>query len=385
VTALLLLSLSGCNFLIERDHLFQRPHETELSSHLNPGDFITVSTQEDLEQAIRYMVGNHVERGLLRIGRFDAGGVEAAVLKAVQEIGLDPLVDYAVSMFSHQILSEIHGHGYVELEFSIAYQRTQGQVADVRTVYSEAIAASHLERLLREGGTYLAMLCPVHVANVGFFERTIQNFYYSQALEIVTLPQVQINLSPSAGGSGQRVASIELNFGFDHSILTQMRADLHRAVEDLTRDMPDLTTGEQLIWLAEALAAHVSPNTGFVQNPPINLTRPHPIISTAYGALVERQATSEGFAMAFRALLDLLRIHSYVVLGELDGFRHAWNIVRIHGEYYHFDISRLAQYGAESTLFLSEVIMLELGYSWDLSLYPRSLGELSYSDFVIEQ
>lgn len=57
----------------------------------------------------------------------------------------------------------------------------------------------------------------------------------------------------------------------------------------------------------------------------------------AYGALVLRQAVCEGIACAFKLLCNRVGLPSIVALGNAGGERHAWNLVRVHGKFYHVD------------------------------------------------
>jgi len=64
--------------------------------------------------------------------------------------------------------------------------------------------------------------------------------------------------------------------------------------------------------------------------------------STAYGALVEGNASCEGYARAMQLLLDLQGIDCYIVTGEAtssagETVGHAWNKVRIDGDWYQLD------------------------------------------------
>ncbi len=64
--------------------------------------------------------------------------------------------------------------------------------------------------------------------------------------------------------------------------------------------------------------------------------------STVYGALVEKSASCEGYARAMQLLLSTQNIECYIITGEatnLAGVKggHAWNKVRIDGDWYHLD------------------------------------------------
>lgn len=62
-------------------------------------------------------------------------------------------------------------------------------------------------------------------------------------------------------------------------------------------------------------------------------------IRSAYGALVEGKAVCEGYARAFQYLLHQADIPSMLVFGQAGGVNHAWNMVRIDGQWYHADIT----------------------------------------------
>ncbi len=58
---------------------------------------------------------------------------------------------------------------------------------------------------------------------------------------------------------------------------------------------------------------------------------------TAYGALLSGQAVCEGYASAFRILMDRLGIPCIVVSSE--EMEHGWNMVQLDGQWYHVDVT----------------------------------------------
>jgi len=59
----------------------------------------------------------------------------------------------------------------------------------------------------------------------------------------------------------------------------------------------------------------------------------------AYGAIVEGKAVCEGYAEAYQYLLYLSGIRSHIITGVGNSEAHAWNLVRIDGEYYQTDVT----------------------------------------------
>ena len=62
-----------------------------------------------------------------------------------------------------------------------------------------------------------------------------------------------------------------------------------------------------------------------------------PESNSSYGVLALGVGVCEGYAKAFKHLLDRLNIESMLVVGTSRGENHAWNLVKIEGEYYHID------------------------------------------------
>lgn len=59
----------------------------------------------------------------------------------------------------------------------------------------------------------------------------------------------------------------------------------------------------------------------------------------AYGAMVDGTAVCEGYTEAFQYLLAQVGIQSHKAVGRANGGPHAWNLVRIDGDYYYTDVT----------------------------------------------
>lgn len=58
-----------------------------------------------------------------------------------------------------------------------------------------------------------------------------------------------------------------------------------------------------------------------------------------YGALVYGMCVCEGYALTFQCLAEALELDSIVVSGETGSGHHAWNLVRVDGQWYHVDVT----------------------------------------------
>ncbi len=60
---------------------------------------------------------------------------------------------------------------------------------------------------------------------------------------------------------------------------------------------------------------------------------------TIYGTLISNTAVCDGFTKVMQILLDKVNIDSIIVTGYLQDQPHAWNLVKINGEWYHLDLT----------------------------------------------
>lgn len=60
---------------------------------------------------------------------------------------------------------------------------------------------------------------------------------------------------------------------------------------------------------------------------------------TMYGALINGIAVCQGYAYSAKLLLEMAGIEAHIVTGTANGIAHAWNKVRIGGEYYNLDVT----------------------------------------------
>ncbi len=63
------------------------------------------------------------------------------------------------------------------------------------------------------------------------------------------------------------------------------------------------------------------------------------VVNTAYGALIEGRAMCGGYARAFGLIMKKLGIESMYVTGTADGGPHAWNMIKLDGNFYHIDLT----------------------------------------------
>ncbi|WP_179136188.1 stalk domain-containing protein [Paenibacillus sp. 32352] len=99
---------------------------------------------------------------------------------------------------------------------------------------------------------------------------------------------------------------------------------------------PSMTDFQKIYIFNKYLANHVTYDFDNFMNNTI------PKVSyTPEGALIKGVAVCQGYAEAMKLLLDKAGIENKIIIGEANGPKgwegHAWNLVKLNGEYYHVD------------------------------------------------
>lgn len=348
VLALLLagiLTLTGCTALLERHSISIAPYEPVASSGSGPSS-LRVETYQGLVNAVLYLVTQGEEHGVLSLYNYTAQDVEAdltrACLEVVQE---DPLGAYAVDYIKHDYSLIV---SYYEVNIDITYRRTPEQVASIVSVTGSSAIRRELRRTLTSFSSEAVLRVSYFAEDEDYILDLVRQAYYDAPAAALGQPEVTVSLYPAAGQ--QRIVEISLTYPESPEVLLQRSQELKELALEL---VPESATAESLYSIvrsrltAEEGAGHTS----------------------AYDALVEGVADSEGAALAYQLLCDQAKVECVVVLGERDGAPHFWNIVTEDGqEYRHVDLS--------AGLFaVTDAELTEHGaYAWDGAEYPACVS-----------
>lgn len=343
----LLTVLSGCSAMLEREYQSVEPH-IRLSVAEDDSNAVWAESYSELQSAILAQVKAHQEVGVIRLKNWK-GDVEEQLTRACDEIShSDPLGAYAVDRIQHSFTRMV---SYYEATITIDYRRSAEQIAAVTTVTgSGAIRAELLDAL--DG------FVPETVFQINYFDETqdadyirnlIREAYYDLPAAALGMPKAQVNLYPDAGS--RRVVEVLLTYPEDTKTLQGKRVQLEDAATDLVEPY---RTG-----LADRVLASVLFSTLRERSDADGAAG-----STAYHALVEGAADSEGMALAYKELCDLTELPCQVVEGDLDGVPHFWTIVTLEEGSFHVDPSR------EDGILLTDAQMAQAGYTWPEGEYP---------------
>ena len=139
----------------------------------------------------------------------------------------------------------------------------------------------------------------------------------------------------------------------------------------------ELAVHDYIIETAEYDSNRLSLLPFFEENP--NNTNP-------YGALVDGRAVCEGYSSAFQLLMDMIGVECITVRGESNADRdpHAWNMVRLDGEWYCVDVTwddpivlgAVSEQAAHRYFNVTSDFMRETKHFWDGESVPEAEGTL---------
>jgi hypothetical protein len=373
--ALALMSISGCSAILEGDELVVSRHAGATRPEVTARS-VEVRDFDELTAAIAGFVQSHDDTGVINVYGY-SGEIDEDVARACGEIMENtPMGAYAVSDIAWDIARIV---SYYEVEIDISYRRTRRQLEAMVTASSQRFLREELQDIMRryeESAVIYTRLGDIKPDEVRGY---IEEIYYANPLEIIMLPVVGVDVFPDHGS--ERIVEITLGQRNPSNISLTYTAALAVAARNIAETASGESDGELLLALLGALTDTAEYDADAAR---IGQYSTQNFNATAYGALVYGLAVGEGYAMAYKTLCDELGIECVVVLGALGANAHAWNIVRVGGDYYHIDAAMCDESGVEAAFLMGDADMQGAGYVWDSANYPPCSGPLTYADFLPE-
>lgn len=146
--------------------------------------------------------------------------------------------------------------------------------------------------------------------------------------EIFYSTQFKYRYYPDSGN-----AEIAPEYLFDKKKIKEHQKAMQSRVEKLARPAKDMDETGKLLYIHDFICQNVKYDK-------LKKAYSHEII----GALGQGVAVCEGIAKAVKILCDALGIWCIIALSEANPeqgikYRHAWNVIRVGGNYYHFDVT----------------------------------------------
>ncbi|MGN1147007.1 MAG: transglutaminase domain-containing protein [Lachnospiraceae bacterium] len=230
--------------------------------------------------------------------------------------------------------------GEVALDNNIEFNEEEEAAAEVREVDFAVTANSALSEYLA-----INMLSGVTVIDVsGFDEAADTDFLADAFLEAY----YQNPLILGVGGYRINRAGTAVKVAYDEDAATtcgkqeEIRKKISEVVAKIITD--DMTELEKELVINQYLCETCEYDNAALDNAAQNnyayVDEEFNDSFTAYGALINGRCVCAGYAAAFKLLADAAGLESVVVTGTLEGnLPHAWNKVRIDGEWEILDVT----------------------------------------------
>ena len=355
---LTVLMLSGCSALFSDTYYSEKEFQGNQSIDLD-SDVQMVHNYAELRRLVFNMMNNHEESAAIRFAGY-TGNVVSDISSVCNAIKTESAYGaYCVDYISYDLTQIV---SYYEAAISISYKYTVEELHLLKNTSNHEGFSELLALELSEKSPKVIVKVNNGVSDHGTVTELIHQSIREHPLALSYYPEFSVRIF--SGNTSQKI--YEVNVMYDEQIDDEDRVDKMRAVIDKT------TTS--LVGKPEA-------NRAFEAAQILSKQCAFDLLggNTAYDALIEKTADSEGVASAFKAICDELEIECQIVNGKLDREEHFWNIVKIEDAYYHFDIAVLAERGAEQSLFVSDANQ-QINYWWDQSIYPNCVGGLTYSN-----
>lgn len=166
---------------------------------------------------------------------------------------------------------------------------------------------------------------------------------------------------------------VSISYSFDVDELKSIKAETTQLVADAVKKIgaDGMSDYEKVC----AVNEYLCDNVYYPDSEPYE-----PTTHTAYGALNNGCAVCEGYACAAKLILNSYGIECDIEVGDcLNGGGHAWNLVKLDGEWYQLDVTWNDQSNGRSDYLLVTDEYMKKSRTWEESDYPVS-SKTPYSE-----
>lgn len=354
------LCLCGCSGLYNKEYLSVNEYEiTEQESYVS-SDKITVRNFNGLKQAIlRFAYAGETEGRVVFDSSYEGDLLEDMASACWQVRTQDALCAYCVENIAYELTKIVTtNEANVYINYS-SFCESADNIIHLPFSYG---IESRLEEALENRDRNLVVLVSSSSYSAEDIEMLLTKIYRENPTLVPREPQASVTMYSGTGS--QRLYEISINYGLTSEELEQRMAALQAIDAFSNVDISSLNEYQRALMACQYLIDNCSLTDNDSDN-------------TAYAALVNHQANSEGMAFAYVELCRQLDLDCYIVYGQLFWEDYCWNIVKVDGSYYHVDASECIRSGLEGS-FLKNDEGFWGNYRWDVASYPKCTGESLY-------
>ena len=361
--ALLLAALCGCSRLVPSSYTLVTPHDAGAKSEPQ-SDVLTVRDYKTLKNALRTLVQNGVEHGVIHTNQY-AGDVEEDLPAAVYEIAReDPIGAYAIDYITHDCTLIV---AYYEIKIDITFRDVRTPLDEIEYVGSETEANRLLCRALENYDDHLTLYATY--PGKPDYEALVQDYCDAHLKEHAAQPELTATSYPA--DARNRIVELVFDYPASRLELRNMQQDVTeslRAAEIYVRYCTSET--EKAALLFTYLAERFPYQEGSSRTP-------------VYSALCQGIADSKSMAQSWQLLCDEAGLTCQTVSGMRGSESYYWNIMKLDGGYCHVDILRDLLGGGTLRLRYDEDMTGE--YYWDQPQMPACPAPVPEEEPPIEE
>ena len=337
--------LSGCS-AFEQTYVVEADYPLAARKEISPDDTLTVSGLADLREGIRSVVADGLEsRTILFDASYASNPAEDLAAACWQVRTEDALCIYCVENIAYELTQIV---SVTEAKISVTYSPKAIPVADIvsmpyATELNECIADA-----ISSGRSEMAILILRSTLSAEDMAARFSEVYRKNPGLSPVEPSVSVVLF--SGNGPQGLYEVEADTGLTAEEFQAQKQAMDSLAFDPEEDADELTLAENAAkYLLDACHSGAP--------------------GTVYSALIEKNASPEGIALAFVELCRRSGLDCRIVYGQKDWQDHCWNIVRIAGEYYHVDL-----FAGMDNGFLKNDSTFWGSYRWAVNEYPKCNG-----------
>ena len=359
------LQLSACSVL-DKEYVSIHDYVPSEQEQNLTGGRLTVHSYNSLKSALLSMAYEGRTEGSIAFDSAYEGDAVEDLENACWAVRTeDALCAYCVENISYDFNKIVTIN---EADIRISYSKVSVSPKQIVHIGFSSEAEASILTAMQKGVSTLTLL----VGRSGFsgedMAAQVVKTYRDYPTVVPKKPEAIVNVFSGAGT--QRLYEIQIDYGVTALELARCRKqmELFRPFTDL--DRPEASEVER----AYVACRYLVDNCRILEDGNSNGA------DSAYSALIERRAASEGMAFGYVELCRQLGVDCRIVYGQHDWKEHCWNIVRIDDSYYHVDITQCAK-GGPALGFMQNDETFWGVYRWDVAAYPKCTGTNSFFDF----
>lgn len=352
VLALVLL-LSGCIRLREHEYVVVEPHDEGYEVAVDTGK-LSVDSYLSLKNALLNLIEDGVQEGVI-LAKGYSGNLAEDLGEAVYEVSQgDPLGAFAVEYMTYDYSKIV---SYYEIRVHITFRRTEEEIDSIVYLSDEDSIPGLVNQTLKDLSDVLCFrVSDYHEMDYAKIVEEISGEYPGL---LMAMPEVTAKTYPETGS--QRIVELAFNYPYKTdsmlSFRDQLSGKVHLISELYGSDLSELTTARRFY-------------DRLIRDGELILEPRESIDNTAYSAVMLSEATSYGYAQAFRMLLEERELPCQVVTGTRNGLNHSWCLVVLEGKEYYIDPALGVEEPDTDWFLLGTTELLALGYESDDTSLP---------------